>query len=341
MSNPRLASASSHEDIALLVITSGCGAAIILTGLILICCRIFVRKNRHHSHRTVVFDRQTTTSEEANGELFSCGYEESTSAPQDNCDISDDQQSGSGPGSPEETETSQHDLKFNTRPVLEPRMPLKPTPERLIITAKRSPENTEATPLDEAQETKVGPLQLDASDQNKASGIQRQQRFDNTDEELVKPGSLHKITISSLINKQAKYGSQDSEDGPSPETVRKQYKELWQLRATYQAEEEKEMEAKGTEGTQSADLPVDLELPDLNVRQHPREDGKLEKHDSGYKSMDDRRDYSIDFKSETIYRQFTGGDMFVRNPNQSIEEEDESESSNQRVNQHPHQPVYV
>lgn len=64
--------------------------------------------------------------------------------------------------------------------------------------------------------------------------------------------------------------SEAADEGTSPETLRKQYKELWQLRATFEAEE-KEMTA-------------DSNKSGHQTRQQPRNsDQKLVKNDSGLK----------------------------------------------------------
>ena len=55
---------------------------------------------------------------------------------------------------------------------------------------------------------------------------------------------------------------------------------------------------------------------------------------SGYKSTETRKDYSIDYKSESIYRQFTsaeGPNAKVPSAHPSIEEEEEEEEDDEEV----------
>ncbi|RWS15300.1 hypothetical protein B4U79_05357 [Dinothrombium tinctorium] len=86
---------------------------------------------------------------------------------------------------------------------------------------------------------------------------------------------------------------------------RKQYRELWQLRATFEAEEESNNTKNEVTTTSS------------------KSDARLSKNDSGYKSIE-RKDYSIDYKSEAIFRQFTSTSL-QKSPHQSIQEEQENE----------------
>ncbi|RWS29239.1 hypothetical protein B4U80_07040 [Leptotrombidium deliense] len=119
-------------------------------------------------------------------------------------------------------------------------------------------------------------------------GIVRQESFDEPDEQ----NTLEQTEI----------GDTDEMDEKSPETMRKQYRELWQLRATFEAEESTANELEA----------------------NTKNDAKLSKNDSGYKSIE-RKDYSIDLKTETIFRQFTSSSLSQKSPHQSIQEEQEND----------------
>uniref|UniRef100_T1KNA7 Uncharacterized protein n=1 Tax=Tetranychus urticae TaxID=32264 RepID=T1KNA7_TETUR len=77
----------SYENLAIIIVLSGCGAAILAAILVLICCHLFVKsketvtRSRYYtsSGRTYTLERQTTSSDDNNMELFSCCIEESVS----------------------------------------------------------------------------------------------------------------------------------------------------------------------------------------------------------------------------------------------------------------------
>ncbi|CAG2112645.1 unnamed protein product [Medioppia subpectinata] len=110
-----------------------------------------------------------------------------------------------------------------------------------------------------------------------SAGIIRQKSFDDIEEDII---GYNQNELSERRRRNSMENKTISTD-----VLRRQYRELWQLRATYEAEESDPTE-------ESSDT-----LP-TNPQQ------KLVKNDSGYKSIE-RRDYSIDIKSDYMFRQFT------------------------------------
>jgi len=115
----------------------------------------------------------------------------------------------------------------------------------------------------------------------------------------------------------------------SPETVRKEYKELWQLRAAFH---EEELEKEREERLQQEEQQSEPELDAVTTLSSSRE--KFDMQPDQPTESASRKDYSIDVKSESIFRQFagptgcigglaSGGKVASTHP--SIEEEDEDE----------------
>lgn len=105
---------------------------------------------------------------------------------------------------------------------------------------------------------------------------------------------------------------------PPSKLCRRQYRELWSLRASYAESEENKLIEEGAQAGASGGNAGQSQTEGVSVEEKEdqiKKEQKLNKSsvDSGFKSMDttsgvatgNRKDYSIDMKTEEIYRKFT------------------------------------
>lgn len=182
----------------------------------------------------------------------------------------------------------------------------------------------------------------------------RQKSFDEPEELVagrVKGIPINYLIIASLQHSPSVFPSESKDslegsDGKTPENVEKQYKEIWQLRAALEAEEgEKSLPDDSVADTTERSSEQKLQKNDSGTLRKDISDIAFPRNDcnfhnlihnayiysfcSGYKSIE-RRDYSIDYKTETIFRQFT-----------STAPQRESSIQEEEVEENEHQGTYV
>ncbi|XP_053213163.1 uncharacterized protein LOC128396579 isoform X2 [Panonychus citri] len=313
----------SYENLAIIIVLSGCGTAILAAILVLICCHLFVKsketvtRSRYYtsSGRTYTLERQTTSSDDNNMELFSCCIEESISQQPDAEESDEDKtvsprslsiSGGNGNGKAQNSNEKTNNIELNNFPQV-----------RFCTN-----QNGGLVETDKSERIDEINKPLNSSHRRSSGGITRQQSFEVPDEEI-------NIDLTNTIAHE-----EENTDERSPETIRREYRELWQLRATLELEENQSTNPIDGQSS-STTIPdnmemtnqpdsVDLVNPNLTKSSTKYESGWFSA-DSGYRSME-RRDYSIDSKTESIYRSFISNSGPSKKSHHSIQEEQESEA---------------
>ncbi|CAG2166251.1 unnamed protein product [Oppiella nova] len=289
---------SEYEKIAVIVILSGCGLAIALA---------FAPKYSRYGcpNSIVVFERQTTTSDENNIDYNSGCFEDSFYQREAQCDSDTNADTGTV-SSPNTVIAAQTHHTYATHTPPSPQTPPQRSSSPQVKFAPRPPlvKNRKTSlpcKLVSIQTTsKTENTSTDSEGQRRASaGIIRQKSFEDIEEDITYNNQMElseRRRRNSLENKTI-----------STDVLRKQYRELWQLRATFEAEELDTSDGSAGAGdrTPPPNQQQKLIKNDSGIHISPYDAiTSACAVDSGYKSIE-RRDYSIDIKSDYMFRQFT------------------------------------